>query len=248
MFSLAGKKMVVIGGSRGIGRQIVESGLREGAHVLAVARHPAPLRKLAGECPYVQILALDATDESAPNQVFAALAPDILVLGGGAVPAAGPLHQQSWQEFSVNWESDVKIAFQFCKSALSSPLPPGTTIIVISSGAALAGSPNTGGYAGAKRTQLFIANYCQKESDRLRLGLQFVSLAPRIVPEAGVGRSTVAGYARYLGISEADFLNSLSLPPSASDVANAVMRVAKEPLLSKGKVFAVSAAGLESLP
>jgi NAD(P)-dependent dehydrogenase (short-subunit alcohol dehydrogenase family) len=43
--------MVVIGGSRGVGRQIVEAGIRTGARVLAVARREDPLRQLAREVP-----------------------------------------------------------------------------------------------------------------------------------------------------------------------------------------------------
>jgi NAD(P)-dependent dehydrogenase (short-subunit alcohol dehydrogenase family) len=46
MVSLIGKKMVVIGGSRGIGRRVVEAGIRNGAQVLAVARQEAPLQKV----------------------------------------------------------------------------------------------------------------------------------------------------------------------------------------------------------
>ena len=38
MLSLTGKTMAVIGGSRGVGRRIVEVGIRSGARVLAVAR------------------------------------------------------------------------------------------------------------------------------------------------------------------------------------------------------------------
>jgi NAD(P)-dependent dehydrogenase (short-subunit alcohol dehydrogenase family) len=38
MLSLRDKNMVVIGGSRGVGRRIVEAGIRNGARVLAVAR------------------------------------------------------------------------------------------------------------------------------------------------------------------------------------------------------------------
>jgi NAD(P)-dependent dehydrogenase (short-subunit alcohol dehydrogenase family) len=98
-----------------------------------------------------------ATEESAPSRVFEVLCPDVLVVTAGAFPPAAPLHEQSWREFSVNWETDVKIAFHFCKAALSRPLPPGSSIVLISSGAALAGSPISGGYAGAKRTQIFIA-------------------------------------------------------------------------------------------
>jgi len=43
---------------------------------------------------------------------------------------------------------------------------------------------------GAKRTQMFIANYAQKESDRLNLGMRFLALAPaRIMPETELGQS-----------------------------------------------------------
>jgi NAD(P)-dependent dehydrogenase (short-subunit alcohol dehydrogenase family) len=214
MLPLTGKNMVVIGGSRGVGRRIVESATRNGARVLAVARQEAALRQLAEEAVGTEVLSLGATDEGAPSKVFDLLQPDILVLCAGAFPPAAPLHKQSWGEFAVNWETDVKIAFHFCKAALSRPLPAGASVILISSGAALAGSPNSGGYAGAKRTQIFVANYSQKESDRLRLGLRFITLAPRIMPDTELGKHAVSGYSRYLGISAADFVQSMDSPPS----------------------------------
>ncbi|MBV9756771.1 MAG: SDR family oxidoreductase [Alphaproteobacteria bacterium] len=248
MLSLAGKTMVVIGGSRGVGRRIVEAAAGSGARVLAVARQQEPLRTLAGEVPGTDILALDATDPAAPAKVFDVLQPDILVLCGGAFPPTAPLHEQSWEQFAVNWESDVKIAFHFCKAALSRPLAPGASVVLISSGAALAGSPISGGYAGAKRTQLFIANYAQKESDRLGLGLCFMALAPRIMPDTALGTHAVTGYSRYLGISAADFVNSMASPPTAADVATAVVELATNPDQSKGKVFVVSGKGLEPVP
>ena len=245
MLSLAGKTMVVVGGSRGVGRQIVEEGIRNGARVLAVARQEGPLKQLAEEISGAQILTLDATDEGAPSKVFSALRPDIVVLCAGVFPPAAPLHEQSWQEFAVNWETDVKIAFHFCKAALTQPLPKGTAVILISSGAALAGSPLTGGYAGAKRTLLFIANYSQKESDRLGLGLRFMALAPRMMPDTELGRHAVKGYSSYLGISEADFLRSMDSPAPPIDIAGAVIALAKNPDPSKGKAFIVSGRGFE---
>jgi NAD(P)-dependent dehydrogenase (short-subunit alcohol dehydrogenase family) len=75
-------------------------------------------------------------------------------------------------EFAVNWETDVKIALHLSTTALSQPLPAGSSVILISSGAALAASPNSRGYAGAKLAQIFIANYSQKESDRLGLSTE----------------------------------------------------------------------------
>jgi NAD(P)-dependent dehydrogenase (short-subunit alcohol dehydrogenase family) len=247
MLPLTGKKMVVIGGSRGVGRRIAQIGRSNGARVLAVARQRGPLRQLVDEIPGIESLSLDATDEAAPSKVFDVLMPDILVLCAGAFPPVQPLHEQSWQEFSVNWETDVKVAFHFCKAALSRPLPAGASVVLISSGAALAGSPNSGGYAGAKRTQLFIANYSQKESDRLGLDLRFMALAPRIMPDTDLGRHAIAGYSRYLGISAADFIASMASPPTPSDVATAVIELAANADRSRGKAYLVSGSGLEAI-
>jgi NAD(P)-dependent dehydrogenase (short-subunit alcohol dehydrogenase family) len=248
MLSLTGKNMVVIGGSRGVGRRIVEVAIRNDARVLAVARQEGPLRQLAQEVSGTEVLSLDATDEGAPSKVFDVLQPDILVLCGGAFPPAAPLHEQSWQEFAVNWEADVKMAFHFCKAALARPLPAGASVILISSGAALAGSPISGGYAGAKRTQIFMANYSQKESDRLGLGLRFTALAPRIMPDTELGKHAVAGYSRYLGISAADFIQGMDSAPTSSDVATGVIELVTNPHRSKGSVFVVSGKGLEVVP
>jgi hypothetical protein len=68
--------------------------------------------------------------------------------------------------------------FLFRRAALRLPLATGATVILISSGAVTGGSPISGGYTGAKRMQMFMANYCQKESDRLGLGFRFIALAP----------------------------------------------------------------------
>jgi NAD(P)-dependent dehydrogenase (short-subunit alcohol dehydrogenase family) len=247
MLPLTDKKMVVIGGSRGLGRRIVEAGVSHGARVLAVARQAGPLRQLAQEVSSTGILALDAVDEDAPAKVFSALEPDILVLCAGAFPPAAPLHRLSWQEFAVNWETDVKIAFHFLKAAVLAPLSAGASVIVISSGAAVAGSPNSGGYAGAKRTQLFMANYGQKESDRLGLGLRFMALAPRIMPDTELGKHAAEGYSRYLGVTPAEFVKGMDAPPALSDVAAAVIELAANPEQFKGKTFIVSGKGLDAV-
>jgi NAD(P)-dependent dehydrogenase (short-subunit alcohol dehydrogenase family) len=247
MHSLVGKKMIVIGGSRGVGRRLVEVAHRNGAQVLAVARREDALRELAHGRPGLKTMSIDATNPDAPSKVFEAMVPDILVISAGTHPSMAPLHEQSWQQFAANWESDVKIAFHFCKAALSLPLPEGTRIVLVSSGAALAGSPLTGGYAGSKRTQLFIANYSQKESDRLRRGLRFLAIAPRIMTDTELGGSAIAGYSNYLGISVEDFARSMASPPTASHAAAAIIELATSDKL-EGSVFVVSGKGLEAVP
>jgi NAD(P)-dependent dehydrogenase (short-subunit alcohol dehydrogenase family) len=249
MQRLAGKNVVVIGASRGVGRAIVETAHAEGASVLAVARGAAALTELAHALPGVATLALDASDEGAPDAVFAAHHPDVLVLCGGARPHLAPLHEQSWDTFSRNWQTDLKASFLFCRAALRAPLPEGATVILVSSGAGINGSPLSGGYAGAKRTQMFMANYAQKESDRLRRGLRFRTLVPaRIMAETEMGQHAVAGYAEYLGIAPAQFLQNMGPAQTAQDVANAVVDVATGADLGSGNVFVVSAKGVEPLP
>jgi NAD(P)-dependent dehydrogenase (short-subunit alcohol dehydrogenase family) len=245
--SWAHRKVVVIGGSRGIGKRIVEFAHRRGARVLAVARKEGPLRQLVQQSLGVRALALDATNDDAPSRVFEVFVPDVLVVCAGALPRTAAIHDQTWPEFAVNWETDVKIAFQFCKAALLRPLPAGSSVVLMSSTAALGGSPIMGGYAGAKRTQMFIANYAQKESDRLELGIRFVSLAPFIVPETQVGKQVLAEYARYTGIPAMDLVQAMESPPSTCDVAAAVIEIVMNPNHAKENEFLVSGQGLESL-
>ncbi|HET8910085.1 MAG TPA: SDR family oxidoreductase [Ktedonobacteraceae bacterium] len=243
---LQDKCIVVIGGSRGLGRTIVAAAYAEGARVLAVARKTEPLNQLATEFPGVQILALDATDEGAPARVFEALAPDVVVVCAGAIPHMAPLMEQTWEQFSGNWNSDVKISLLFSQAALTTPLPAGTTVILISSGAAMGDSPLSGGYAGAKRMQMFLAKYAQKESDRLQLGLWFLALVPGgIMPETELGNIAVNAYAASLGISTAEFLANIAARPSLEDVANAVVEYASNPQERAGKAFLVSKAGVK---
>lgn len=54
--------------------------------------------------------------------------------------------------------------FEWVREALLAPLAPGSTVITMSSGAALAGSPLSGGYAGAKAAIRFPTSYAAAES------------------------------------------------------------------------------------
>jgi hypothetical protein len=66
-----------------------------------------------------------------------------------------------------------------------------------------------------------------------------------MMPDTELGKHAVAGYSRYLGISAADFIQSLSSPPTSSDVATAAIELLANPDQCKGKAFIVSGKGLE---
>jgi NAD(P)-dependent dehydrogenase (short-subunit alcohol dehydrogenase family) len=245
MPNLTGRNVAVLGATGGVGTVLVRRLAAEGAHVLAVARNRSRLDALARDVAGVDVLELDATSEDAPAHVFRTLPLDILIVCGGAMPPTGPIHELSWTQFAANWETDVKMAFLSCRAALTKPLAPGSVVILISAGSALGGSPISGGFAGAKRTQMFIASYSQKESDRLGLGIRFMALAPSmIMPNTDLGKLAVEQYSKYLGIPEADFARSIKSPQTPQDVSAAILDLALRPHDHQGSVFTVSKDGI----
>ncbi len=238
--------VTVVGASRGLGRTIAETFYRLGAQVVVTARGQAGLDALARERPGVKVLAGDAALPDAPSQVFAVQVPRLLILCGGAIPPCRPLPDMDWKAFSANWNSDVQMSFHFLQAALVRPLPGGTTIVTIGSGAMVGGSPVSGGYAGSKRMQVFMSGYAQKESDRAGLGLRFLSLSPaRIMPEADIGKAGIAGYAAYNGITETAFIEGLGTPLSLKAVADALVGLVDS--AEPGGNFLVSQDGVSAL-
>ena len=121
----------------------------------------------------------------------------------------------------------MRIAFHWLRETLLKPLRPGSRVVVISSGAALAGSPLSGGYAGAKATQRFISGYAQEEADRAGLGITFTALMPRITPLTELGRPAVRAYAARGGQSEEDYVKQLGEPLSPEVAGAAVVELAQ---------------------
>jgi NAD(P)-dependent dehydrogenase (short-subunit alcohol dehydrogenase family) len=67
---------------------------------------------------------------------------------------------------------------------LPKPMHPGSRVIVVSSNAALAGSPLSGGCAGDKTTQRLVTGYAQDEAKRAGLGVTVTAVLPKITPLA----------------------------------------------------------------
>ncbi len=173
MTELSGKTALVVGGSRGFGRGIADALLAAGAAVHVVARNPEPLAELerAGR-GRIGTTAADAADPEVSLRLLDEVKPNIVILNAGASPQLEPIYRQTWESFSINWNSDVRIAFHWLRQILLTPLPPGSQVVAMSSGAALRGSPISGGYAGAKATIRFIAQYAAEESRRAKLGIR----------------------------------------------------------------------------
>jgi NAD(P)-dependent dehydrogenase (short-subunit alcohol dehydrogenase family) len=230
-----------------LGRGITTAFAQAGASVIAVARTATALAELAG-AGSIQAEAADAADPSVPGRLLDRYEPQVVVLVAGATPLMRPLQHQTWETFSVNWHTDVKIAFHWLREILLKPLRPGSRIVVISSGAAVAGSPLSGGYAGAKATQRFITGYAQDEANRAGLGITFTTVLPRITPLTDLGRPAVQAYAARSGQTEAQYIQQSGEPLTPEAVGAAVLKLVQTDASTIEPGYLLTSAGLRNLP
>jgi NAD(P)-dependent dehydrogenase (short-subunit alcohol dehydrogenase family) len=222
-----GSTAIVTGASRGFGRGIATALSAAGAHVIGVARTRSGLDELSDELgDTFTAVPADAADASTADRLLDEYRPRTLVLCAGAAPQMSPLQDQTWESFSQNWNVDVAQAFHWTRCALRLPLPMGSSVIVISSGAAVKGSPLSGGYAGAKATVRFITSYAAMESQRAGLGIDFVSVLPQLTPATDLGAKAVAAYAERQGVDVETFVTSSGPALSAEQVGKSVLEVA----------------------
>ena len=243
---ITGATALVTGASRGFGRAIAEALSAAGAHVVGVARDRDALAGVRAELgdSFTPVVA-DVTDPSAAGHLIDAHRPGILVLNAGASPLPRPLHQHTWQSFSQAWDVDVKHAFHWTREALLAPLAPGSTVVAMSSGAALQGSPLSGGYAGAKAAIRFLTGYAAGESDRAGLGIRFVSVLPRLTPETELGAHAVKAYAAYYGMDVASYVASLGQPLTPGQAGKSITGL----IAGEGTgAFLLTSDGLRPLP
>jgi len=248
MSELTDMTTIVVGASRGLGRGIATTLAGAGAPVVALARTASALAELAAGSPGIRTEVADAGDPSVAGKLVDRYEPRAVVLVAGARPLVRPLQQQTWETFSVNWHTDVRVTFHWLREVLLKPLRPGSRVVVMSSGAALQGSPLSGGYAGANATQRFISAYAQEEADRAGLSLGFTSILPRITPETELGRPAVEAYAARAGLTQQEYMAQMD-PPVTPEVAGAaVLELLQAEPANLAPAYLLSGAGLGQLP
>jgi len=121
-------------------------------------------------------------------------------------------------------------------------------VVVVSSGAAVAGSPASGGYAGAKATQRFVAAYAQEESRRANLDITVTTVLPRMTTLGEVGLAGARAYAARSGQTEEAFVQQMGalLTPETAGTALVDLTLSDPSTLSP--TYLLTAAGLQDLP
>jgi len=183
---LAGKRALVTGASRGIGRAIAIAYAAEGADVALLARDEAKLTEVAAEIEALGrravVLACDVTDaEAIGAAVSAAIAElggiDVVVNNAGGNSFSRPLadlrHSGWTKTFALNVDSTVHVL----QAVLPGMIERGSgSVINVSSVAALRGAPGMSHYAAAKAAVVTLTETLAVEV--ARSGVRANSLVP----------------------------------------------------------------------
>jgi 3-oxoacyl-[acyl-carrier protein] reductase len=245
---LSGRTTIVVGASRGLGRGIATAFAEAGASVVAVSRAAATFPALPDGAGTIQSEIADAGDATVAASLLDKYEPEFVILVAGASPHMRPLQDHTWETFSVNWETDVRIAFHWLRAALLKPLRRGSRVVVFSSGAALNGSPLSGGYAGAKATQRFITAYAQDEANRAGLDIRITTVLPKFAPQTGIGRAAIQAYAARAGKSVEQYLEPMGALLTPQIAGDALLELMQAEAASVASSYLLTGAGLQRLP
>ncbi len=184
MKRLDGKKIIVAGGSRGIGKAIVLGLMHEGAHVLfTYAGNETVAKATEAEAkkihPFVMGMKADLTSQAEMSKVFDFVPVNfggkVDIYIGVAFPASVfmPTVMMTADGYDSMFNAVRGHYFTLQKAAQS--LNTGGKIIVFSSGAAAMPQPASGAYAGAKAAIEKFALSLAKETGQNKITVNVVS-------------------------------------------------------------------------
>lgn len=185
----AGRRIVVTGGSRGLGEHVVRLLLSEGARVATCAREPEPLEALRSSLAGSADLFVRPLDVSVPELLEGFVEEAASALSGldGVVACAGGargrgITEASAEEWATTWRMNVGHAARLI--ATSAPhlrAAEGGSIVVVASVSGWKPGPQAQ-YGAAKAAQIHMVSSLARElaSDRIRVNA--VSPGSMLIP------------------------------------------------------------------
>ncbi|XP_037666660.1 L-xylulose reductase isoform X1 [Choloepus didactylus] len=109
---LAGRRALVTGAGKGIGRSTVRALHKAGAQVVAVSRTRADLDSLALECPGVEPVCVDLGDWEATERALGDVGPVDLLVNNAAVALLQPFLDVTKEAFDTSFDVNLRAVIQ----------------------------------------------------------------------------------------------------------------------------------------
>lgn len=175
----AGKRVIVMGGSRGIGRSIALGFAAQGAAVSICARNPGPLDATRRDVEALGVIAHAASVDLADAKAIETYVPDaVAALGGLDVlvnNASGFGHSDDEEGWAASLSVDMMAIVRGSHAAIPH-LKPGSSIVNISSISALRASSRSAPYGAIKAA---VMHYTASQAKMLaKQGIRVNGVAP----------------------------------------------------------------------
>ena len=177
--------------------------------MVAVARTGPALAELATSRANIRTEVADATEPTVAWSLLDQHQPEVLVLVAGANPVMSPLQRPDLGDVLGQLAHRRQDHLHLAACGAAAAAAAGQQGGGGQQRRCLNGSPASGGYAGSKATQRFLAGYAQEESRRAGLDLTVTAVLPRMTPFGDVGRRGVRAYAARGGQTEEAYLQQL---------------------------------------
>ena len=164
MSALAGKRALVTGATRGIGRAIAIAVAEQGCDAIAVGRSQAALAEI-GKHPRITAHRCDVTNEANVHHLFDQLKGqrlDFLINNAGSAHALKNVGELPLAEWTRTLETSLTSMFHVTSHALAA-IPPGGVIINVLSVAAYTPFVGMAAYNAAKAGALAFTNTLREE-------------------------------------------------------------------------------------
>ena len=209
---LAGKRALITGASRGIGRAIAEAFAREGASLALNARTPERLEQAAKEIDAsATSYPCDVSDRTAVFEMVEKVSADgpidILVNNAG-IHIARPFTEYSFDEFAAVIEANVYSVFHVTQAVLPRMKTQASgSIINIASTAGRWGSRNQSAYNASKHAVMGITRCLALEMSPF--GIRTNAICPWVV-DTDMADSFIEGHAAATGMSAEEITSAFT--------------------------------------
>jgi len=229
-------RALVTGGSRGIGRAVVERLARDGAGVVAAARSEAILAVVAADAAQsgwqVEPAVCDVTDEASVGELVASRGPFDVAVANAGVAWAAPIERAEVGDLDAQLAVNAVGVLTVLKAVLPHMRRRGAgRVVVVASTAAVTGAPYTAAYAASKHAAVGLVRAAASEV--AGSGVTVNAVCPTYV-DTDMTRATIEHIAERTGRSledaEAALLQRVPLGRlvTCDEVAEAVAYLAGE--------------------